>query len=110
MSYSIRTTNWNNMNRYRKTKAVELTPAQRKRAIVFKILKRYDLWHSGVVVKKLRNLNNRHVTRIVITEAYTLAELMHAIGADDRQRIKHAINQRINLRTRGVTGRLTYGI
>lgn len=94
----IRTTNWNNINKVRKTKAQPLTTLQKKKLIVQKILRRYDLWHNGIIVKALRKIHDDFTTHIVITEAYTLSNLMNAVALDNKKRIKEFIDQRINLR------------
>lgn len=96
MSINIRTTNWKNFNKVSKKKIPDETPFQYKNRIVQRILKRYDLWHVGVVVKKIRNDN--FMTHYIITEAQSLSMLANAIACNDAKRIKDAINQRINMR------------
>lgn len=89
------------MNKVCKTKAKPFTEEQKKRLIVQKVLRRYDLWHNGIVVKALRKMNkmgDTFTTHIIITEAYTLSNLMNAVGLNDKPRIKRTIDQRINLR------------
>lgn len=87
------------MNKFRATKATELSSAQKKKAVVYKILRRYDLWHFGVVVKKLQRMDDV-IVKVVITEAYSLSRLMNAVAQNDKRKIKNAINLRINLRQR----------
>lgn len=93
-----RTTNWNRMNHFPKTKApAHLEPCARKAEIVKRVLRKYTKEQRLLSVRLKGHLETGYKIWI-LTHRFTLEQLKIGLATNNRKLIKKAIDDRINIR------------